>query len=71
MIVGRDPVKAGVVLDRLGGPGSDVVFEPCDAVERAELRDLVARVLGSHGRIDILVNGAGAKARASGSWHPV
>lgn len=62
MIVGRDRVKAGAVLDRLGGGGSDVVFEPCDAVERVELRDLVARVLRSHGRIDVLVNGAGANS---------
>ncbi len=39
--------------------GSELAFEPCDATSRVELRDLVGRVLASHGRIDVLVNGAG------------
>jgi NAD(P)-dependent dehydrogenase (short-subunit alcohol dehydrogenase family) len=62
VIVGRDPDKAAAVLERLADLGQTATFEPCDAVSRAELRDLVARVLAAHGRIDVLVNGAGANS---------
>jgi len=59
VIVGRDRVHAGEVHDRLGAIGLEVVFEPCDATVRSELRDLIGRVLATQGRIDVLVNGAG------------
>lgn len=59
VVVGRDAGKAAAVLDRLG---SGVSFEPCDATVRSDLRDLVSRVLASHGRIDVLINGAGTNS---------
>src|SRR5579875_1959629 len=59
VIVGRDQVKGAAARDRLSADGLDVGFEPCDATNRAELRSLVDRVLAAHGRIDVLVNGAG------------
>jgi NAD(P)-dependent dehydrogenase (short-subunit alcohol dehydrogenase family) len=62
VIVGRDPVKAEAALAAMQTSGHDVVFEPCDVVDRGALRDLVARVLVSHGRIDVLVNGAGVNS---------
>ena len=62
VIVGRDRVRAEAVLDRLRDAGTEVVFEPCDATSRNELRDLVERVLTSHMRIDVLVNGAGVNS---------
>ena len=62
VIVGRDPVKGSAALDRLREGGGELTFEPCDATSRDELRDLVARVLDSHGRIDVLVNGAGVNS---------
>ena len=62
VVVGRDEGRARAVVERLGADGSEVVFERCDAVVRDELRDLVARVLSSHGRIDVLINGAGVNS---------
>ena len=59
VIVGRDRARADAALERLRLDGTDIAFEPCDATDRDELRDLVARVLASHGRIDVLVNSAG------------
>jgi len=59
VIVGRDRARGEAALDRLRVDGGELTFEPCDATSRAELRDLVARVLASHGRIDVLINGAG------------
>jgi NAD(P)-dependent dehydrogenase (short-subunit alcohol dehydrogenase family) len=62
VIVGRDRTKADAVLAQFRERGLDAAFEPCDAVSRDGLRDLVARVTATHGRIDVLVNGAGANA---------
>jgi NAD(P)-dependent dehydrogenase (short-subunit alcohol dehydrogenase family) len=52
VVVGRDASKAA----------DNVVFEECDVASRESLRSLVQRVLTSHGRIDVLINGAGVNA---------
>jgi NAD(P)-dependent dehydrogenase (short-subunit alcohol dehydrogenase family) len=62
VIVGHDPAHGQQVVDRLTSQDRAVVFEPCDVTRRDELRNLVGRVLASHGRIDILINGAGANS---------
>ena len=62
VVVGRDPKRGDQVAEQLGVAGADVVFAQCDASSRAELRALVKRVLGSHGQVDVLVNGAGANS---------
>ncbi|MGE5274016.1 MAG: SDR family NAD(P)-dependent oxidoreductase [Verrucomicrobiota bacterium] len=62
VVVGRDPERGEQVAERLRDGGGDVVFVRCDVSSRAELRALVERVLGSHGRVDVLVNGAGANS---------
>jgi NAD(P)-dependent dehydrogenase (short-subunit alcohol dehydrogenase family) len=62
VVVGRDRKRGDQVAEQLGAAGADVVFAQCDASSRAELRGLVERVLGSHGRLDVLVNGAGANS---------
>jgi NAD(P)-dependent dehydrogenase (short-subunit alcohol dehydrogenase family) len=63
VIVGRDQAKADAVLAGRDGPGrGEMTFEPCDVSSREGLRGLVARVLTSHGRIDVLVNGAGVNS---------
>jgi NAD(P)-dependent dehydrogenase (short-subunit alcohol dehydrogenase family) len=62
VIVGRDRTRADAALARLRVDGAELAFEPCDATSRDELRDLVGRVLSSHGRIDVLVNGAGVNS---------
>ncbi len=59
VIVGRNRAKAEAALDALQPGTGELTFEPCDVAQRAELRSLVERVLSSHGRIDVLINGAG------------
>src|SRR3954447_19908293 len=54
VIVGRGDANGVAAQERLRADGADVVFARCDAANRAELRDLVAAVLGSHGRVDVL-----------------
>jgi NAD(P)-dependent dehydrogenase (short-subunit alcohol dehydrogenase family) len=62
VIVGRDRAKADTVLERLPPGGGELTFEQCDVTSRPELRSLLARVLASHQRIDVLVNGAGTNS---------
>jgi NAD(P)-dependent dehydrogenase (short-subunit alcohol dehydrogenase family) len=59
VIVGRDEGKAAAVLSQVGPSAS---FEPCDATSRTELAMLRDRILAAHGRIDVLVNGAGVNS---------
>ena len=62
VIVGRDASKAAAVIEDMRAEGSDATFEACNVADRSELRDLVKRVIASHGRIDVLVNGAGVNS---------
>ena len=65
VVVGRTVAKGQQALDTLAAiPGTDArcSFEPCDASNRSELRDLADRVLASHGHVDVLVNGAGVNS---------
>jgi NAD(P)-dependent dehydrogenase (short-subunit alcohol dehydrogenase family) len=62
VVVGRDHERGERAAERLRGNGGDAVFAPCDASSRDELRTLVQRVLDSHGRVDVLVNGAGSNS---------
>lgn len=62
IIVGRDATKAAAVLESMRADGCDAVFEACDVTDRVALRNLVARVLDSRSRIDVLVNGAGVNS---------
>ena len=60
VVAGRNEEHGDAVAGRLSAESGDVVFERCDATSRTGLSSLLTRVLGSHGRVDVLVNGAGA-----------
>jgi NAD(P)-dependent dehydrogenase (short-subunit alcohol dehydrogenase family) len=62
VVVGRDRERGEAVAERLRADGGDVVFAQCDASSRDGLRALADGVVGSHGRVDVLVNGAGANS---------
>lgn len=62
VVVGRDQERGERVAESLRADGGDAVFMPCDVSSRADLRSLVEGVLGSHARVDVLVNGAGANS---------
>ena len=62
VISGRNPAKGAEAVARMRADGSDVTFEACDSTSREQLRSLVERVVATHGRIDVLVNGAGINA---------
>jgi len=59
VLVGRDTAKAEKRIAAITALGGQVSFEPCEVTSRSALEDLARRVSGQHGKIDILVNGAG------------
>lgn len=62
VVVGRDPERGTAAADRLRDEAGDVTFERCDVANRDDIVALVERVLASHGRVDVLVNGAGVNS---------
>ncbi len=62
VIVGRDERRGERAAMAMRARGQEVELEVCDATQRAALRSLVERIIDRHGRIDVLVNGAGANA---------
>ncbi|XAM01072.1 SDR family oxidoreductase [Phycisphaeraceae bacterium D3-23] len=63
VLVGRDENKAQQHLDVIASTGTgSASFEKCDVADRDALQSLCDRVAKQHGRIDILINGAGINA---------
>jgi NAD(P)-dependent dehydrogenase (short-subunit alcohol dehydrogenase family) len=62
VIVGRDKAKGAAAVHRLRADGCQSSFVRCDATSRSDLAALVSAVLAAHGRIDVLVNGAGVNS---------
>lgn len=62
VVVGRDATKAEKRMATITANGGKVTFEPCEVTSRNALEDLARRVSAQHGKIDILVNGAGVNS---------
>lgn len=65
-IVGRDLDKGRNAAAALGQTGADVAFFRADVGIEAEARSLIRDVIARFGRLDVVVNNAGAGARRSG-----
>jgi NAD(P)-dependent dehydrogenase (short-subunit alcohol dehydrogenase family) len=79
-ICGRDPGKGAATLAELRAGGREAEFFPVDVAEEAQAKALIDKVVARFGRIDVLVNNAGAGARRSGvqpsdspgeRWHKI
>jgi NAD(P)-dependent dehydrogenase (short-subunit alcohol dehydrogenase family) len=62
VLVGRDAAKAEKRLAAIQAAGGRACFEACEVTSRAGLSALADRVQAREGRVDILVNGAGANS---------
>jgi len=62
VIVGRNAEKARERLERIRGEGGTAWFQEADATERASVENLKRAVAEQSGKIDILINGAGANS---------
>lgn len=65
-IVGRDATKGADAVQRLGEEGIAATFLRHDVGVETEAKALIDEVVAQHGRLDIIVNNAGAGARRSG-----
>jgi NAD(P)-dependent dehydrogenase (short-subunit alcohol dehydrogenase family) len=62
VLVGRDAAKAEKRLAAIQAAGGRACFEACEVTSRAGLSALADIVQAREGRVDILVNGAGANS---------
>jgi len=62
ILVGRDAAKAEARLARIRAAGGSAEFQAGEATDKADLARLRDAVMARHGRVDILVNGAGVNS---------
>ncbi len=62
ILVGRDPVKAEARLAKIKAAGGAGEFKVGEATNKADLVRLRDEILAQHGKVDILVNGAGVNS---------
>jgi NAD(P)-dependent dehydrogenase (short-subunit alcohol dehydrogenase family) len=62
VLVGRNPDKAAARLDSIRAAGGEASFEAADVSTKAALTELCERLVGKHGSIDVLINGAGVNS---------
>ncbi len=62
VVSGRDPEKGATRVREIEGVGGIASFAPVDVMARASIEGLLSGVLSSHGRVDMLINGAGVNS---------
>ncbi len=62
VLVGRSAEKAADRIRSIEEKGGTAEFQACDVSARASLESLAETVFTSHGRVDVLVNGAGVNS---------
>lgn len=60
VLCARNAEKLASVADGFRAAGTDVLAQPCDVSCEADVENLFAAVRKKHGRVDLLVNNAGA-----------
>jgi NAD(P)-dependent dehydrogenase (short-subunit alcohol dehydrogenase family) len=59
VVAGRDPAKGAAVVQAIEAAGGSAGFLPVDVTSRASVTALRDAVVATHGRVDMLINGAG------------
>ncbi len=62
VVVGRNEEKGAERVSEIGALGGNASFIAADVASRESLGSLLAEVLEAHGKVDILVNGAGVNS---------
>lgn len=62
VVVGRSEEKGAERVSEIGSLGGNASFIAADVASRESLGSLLAEVLEAHGKVDILVNGAGVNS---------
>ncbi len=62
VLVGRNAEKARARLDRISAVGGEACFLTAEASSKSDHEALLAKVIETHGKVDILINGAGVNS---------
>jgi NAD(P)-dependent dehydrogenase (short-subunit alcohol dehydrogenase family) len=62
ILVGRNEEKAKVRIEKITAAGGQASFLAAEASSKVELEQLLARALALHGKVDVVVNGAGVNS---------
>ena len=62
VLVGRNETKAKARMDAIATAGGTASFETTDVSTKAALQQLLDTVVEKHGKVDILINGAGVNS---------
>jgi NAD(P)-dependent dehydrogenase (short-subunit alcohol dehydrogenase family) len=62
VVAGRDAERGGARVREIAEVGGTAEFLPVDVGRRDSIEDLLRRTLDGHGRVDMLVNGAGVNS---------
>lgn len=62
VVVGRDPEKGATRVRAIEALGGRAGFAPVDVMRRESIEDLLKHTLDAHGRVDMLINGAGVNS---------
>src|SRR5947209_6611642 len=62
VVAGRDAEKGAARVQEIDSAGGRAAFAPVDVARRDSIEALLARVLETHGRVDMLINGAGVNS---------
>src|SRR5947208_17162029 len=60
VVSGRDPGRGEERARAIEAAGGRAAFAPVDVMRRESIEELLRRVLDTQGRVDMLINGAGA-----------
>lgn len=59
IVAGRDSAKGAAVVEAIEAAGGSGAFQPVDVTSRASIGALRDAVVEQHGKVDMLINGAG------------
>src|SRR4051794_5831400 len=62
VVAGRDADRGAARVREIEAVGGKAAFAPVDVMKRGSIEGLLVEVLGTQGRVDMLVNGAGVNS---------
>ncbi len=65
VVAGRGAERGAACVSAISAAGGKAAFAPVDVTSRESLEGLLAQALTQHGRVDVLVNGAGVNHAAN------
>jgi NAD(P)-dependent dehydrogenase (short-subunit alcohol dehydrogenase family) len=71
VLTARNATLGRAAADLLSAQGAPIVFHPLDVLDRRSIRRLAMFLTARYGRLDVLINNAGAHARDDGAGHEV